>query len=43
MKSSARVETSSDEDESAGKGSGKGGENPYPVEGIYRDEAERRR
>ncbi|BGO91299.1 hypothetical protein NBRC10512_007036 [Rhodotorula toruloides] len=44
VKSSARVETSSDEDESVGKkGSGKGGENPYPVEGIYRDEAERRR
>ncbi|BGP31742.1 RNA polymerase-associated protein rtf1 [Rhodotorula toruloides] len=43
VKSSARVETSSDEEESGGKASGKRGENPYPVEGIYRDEAERRR
>ncbi|GEM07538.1 RNA polymerase-associated protein RTF1 [Rhodotorula toruloides] len=44
VKSSARVEESSDEGEEEGnKKKGKGGDNPYPVEGIYKDEAERRR
>lgn len=43
VKSSARVDSSSDENDGQQAGeTKKRDENPYPVEGIYKDDAERR-